>query len=224
MAATRPGLPTPFGGESGGGGGGFPNFTGNNLGSGLAGLFGGMFGNSGGPYQDAMDQYSKYLDKGTEAQNPFYKAGTGAIGNYQDWLGGMKDPSGFINHLMGQYQQSPWANFQQQQSTRAAQNLGSATGLTGSTPLQMQAQQNASNISSEDMQKWLQNVLGVNTQYGAGQKGLIDTGANSANSLSNMYSDYGKNFGEQAYNKGAAGNNDFWNMIGGGAQLASMFL
>lgn len=191
---------------------------------GLGSLLGGMFGNSGAPYGAAMDQYTKYLNQAKQTQNPFYQAGTAAIPQYQGWLDTMKNPSGFINTLMNQYQESPWAKYQQQQAVRAAQNLGSASGLTGSTALQQQAQQNAANISSADMQNWLQNVLGINTQFGAGTGNLVGAGQASANALTNLLGEYGKMFGEQAYNKEAAENNDFWNMIGGGVSLASMLL
>jgi hypothetical protein len=187
--------------------------------SGLSGLLGGMFGNSGSPYSAAMDQYMQWANKAQGVQNPFLQAGTGAIGNYQNWLTGMQDPTKFINNIMGQYQESPYAKYQQQQAMRMANNMGSATGMTGSTPLQLQAQQNASNISSQDMNNWLQNVLGINTQYGAGQGNLMNMGANSANALTGLYQNMGANMGQMAYGQGAAQNNDFMNMIGGGLEM-----
>jgi len=107
---------------------------------------------------------------------------------------------------------------------RAAQNMGSATGLTGSTPLMQQAQQNAQNISSQDMNQWLQNVLGINTQYGAGQQNLMTGGQNAANALTNMWGNMGNQMGQAAYGKKAGEDQDFWNMIGGGLQLGAMFL
>jgi hypothetical protein len=192
--------------------------------SGLGGLLGGLFGDSGAPYDAAMDQYQQWGNKAQNVQNPFLQAGQGGINNYQNWLQGQQNPSQFINNLMGQYQQSPWAKYQQQQAMRMANNMGSASGLTGSTPLQLQAQQNASNISSQDMNQWLQNVLGINTQYGQGQQNLVQGGQGAANALTNMYGDMGKNMGEAAYGKEAGNQNDMWNLIGGGLQLGSMFL
>ena len=102
---------------------------------GLGQLFGGLFGNSGAPFSDAMKQFQNYYGQAQGYQNPFYQAGTGAIPQYQEWLQGMQNPSGFINNLMSKYQESPFAKFQQQQGVRTAQNMGSASGLTGSTPL-----------------------------------------------------------------------------------------
>lgn len=187
---------------------------------GLSSLFSGLFGNSGAPYESAMEQYDKYLKQAKDVQNPFYNAGKGAIPDYQNWLKGMQNPSGFINNLMGQYQESPFAKYQQQQGLRTAQNLGSATGLTGSTPLQLQAQQNSQNISSADMQDWLGRVLGINTEYGAGQKSLVNTGQGSANALTDLLSNYGKSMGELAYGKEAGRQQDQSNIFGGLAGLA----
>lgn len=194
---------------------------------GLGTLLSGLFGDSGAPYGAAMDQYQQWANKSQQAQQPFYNAGAGAIPQYQNWLQSMQDPSQFINNLMGQYQASPYSQYLQQQSMRAGNNAASASGLTGSTPFAQQMQQNAGNIASQDMNQWLQNVLGINTQYGAGQAGLMGTGANAANSLTNMYGQMGQQMGNMAYGKEAGEQNDFWNTIGGGLQLAgtaAMFL
>ncbi len=183
--------------------------------SGLSQFLGGLFGDSGAPYDKAMGEWQKYLGQGKDLMNPFYQAGTGAIPQYQEWLQGMKDPSAFINKIMGQYQESPFAKYQQQQSMRAGQNAGSASGLTGSTPMMQQMQQNASNISGQDMNTWLQNVLGVNTQYGAGQGNLMSGGQNAMNTFMQMLSEYGSLMGGGAFGKEQGRQQDRQNMIGG---------
>lgn len=183
--------------------------------SGLGGLFGGLFGNSDQPYDAAMDQYQQWGAKAQRTQQPYLDAGTGAIGDYQKWLQGQKDPTKFINDTMGQYQQSPYAKYLQQQSLNAGQNAASANGLMGSTPLMQQLQQNAGNISSQDMNQWLQNVLGINTQYGQGQNNLMTGGQNSANKLTDMYNQMGQQMGEAEYGKEAGKNQDFMNSLFG---------
>ena len=206
---------------SGAGGGGFNRQM---FGSGLGGFLGGMFGDSGAPYEAAQQQYQQYGNKAQEAQNPFYNAGTSAIPQFQDWLKGMQDPSGFINHLMGQYQESPWAKYQQQQGVRNGTNAASASGLIGSSPFAQQLQQNSQNISSQDMNQWLNHVLGINTQFGAGQQGLVGTGQTAANSLTDMYGKQAEGNANLAYNQKAGENQDFWNMLGGGLGIAASFL
>lgn len=194
------------------------------FGSGLGGLFGGLFGDSGSPYGKAMEQYQQWSNKAQNTQQPYLNAGTGAIGDYQDWLKGQKDPSGFINNLMGQYKESPYAQYMQRQSMNAGQNAASASGLTGSTPLMQQLEQNAGNIASADQNQWLQNVLGINSQYGQGQQNLMTGGQNSANSLTDMYNNMGRQMGEGAYGQQSGKNQDFWNTIGGIGSMIGSFL
>lgn len=191
---------------------------------GLGQFLGGMFGNSGAPYEDAMKQYQRYANQAAQYQNPFFEAGKGAIPQFQDWLGGMKDPSGFINKLMGGYQESPYAHNMQQDAMRAAQNMGSASGLTGSTPLMQFAGQQAGNIASGDMNQWLGRVLGINSQYGQGLGSMMGMGQGAANALSGIYSNLGNQMAEGAYGRRAGQQSDMWNMIGGGLGLAGMFL
>jgi len=221
-----------FNGSSAGASGGFgASGFGGGFGSNLGTFLGGLFGDSGGPYEDAMKEYEKYMGKSREAQNPFYNAGTGAIPQFQDWLGKMKDPSAFINNLMGGYQESPFAKFQQQQGIRAGTNAASMGGLpngmggagAGSTPFAQQLQQNAQNISSGDMNSWLQNVLGINNQYGGGLSSLMQGGQSAANQISGMYNGYGPMMGNDAYGRKEGQNQDFWNTISGGLGLAGNF-
>lgn len=199
--------------------GGGPSMSG----GGLSSILSGLFTDAGAPAHAAMGPYNQYMGKAANVQNPFLQAGQGALGNYQHWLGGMQDPSHFINQLMGQYHESPFAQYEQQQAMRAGTNAASMGGLpngmggagAGSTPFAQQLQQNASNISSQDMQNWLQNVLGINNQYGAGQQGLIGGGQNAANSLSGLYSGQGQGLGALAYGQQMGRNQNTGNILGG---------
>jgi len=125
---------------------------------------------------------------------------------------------------MDQYNESPYNQYLQQQNQRAGNNFASESGLMGSTPMMEQMQQNSQNISQQGMNDWLQQVLGINTQYGQGQQNLMTGGQNAANSLTNMYSQMGNNMGEAAYGKEAGKKQDMWNTIGGIGSLAGMFL
>jgi hypothetical protein len=182
---------------------------------------GDMFGfNSGDPYKKGMEQLQHYYNEAKKTQQPYYDAGTNSIPQYQNWLNTMQDPSGFINNMMAGYSESPWARYQQDQSMRAATNMASANGLAGSTPMQLQAQQNAANISSQDMNSWLSNVLGINTQYGAGEGNLVNMGQNNANSLMNLMSSMGGGMAKGAFGKKAANQQDMINML---SMIAMMF-
>lgn len=200
------------------------NFDPQMFGSGLGGLLGGLFGDSGKPYDRAMEQYQQWGNQAASTQQPYLMAGQNAIGQYQDWLNSQKNPTEFINNLMSGYKESPYSQYLKQQSIKAGQNAASASGLSGSTPLFQQLEQNAANISSQDQNQWLQNILGINTQYGQGQQNLITGGQNSANALTNLYSQLGKEMGDAAYGKEAGKQQDFWNTLGGGLGIIGSFL
>lgn len=197
-----------------GGGGGQSGMMG-----GASQFLSGLFGNSGEPYKQYGQQYNKYNQQAQGTQNPFYNAGTQAMGNYQNWAQGQQDPSGFINHLMNNYQQSPYAKFEMQQGQRAGNNAASASGLIGSTPYMQASQDYARNISSQDQNQWLQNVLGVNQQYGQSQQNLMQGGQNSANILSQLQESLGQNMGAARYGQSAGDNMDRGNMMGGGLKF-----
>lgn len=192
--------------------------------SGIGSLFGGLFGHSDKPYKDAEEQYNKYYNNAVQNQQPYQDAGTGAIPKYQDWLDAQKDPAKFINDQMGKYNESDYAHNLQQSSLNAGQNAASASGLMGSTPMMQQLQQNAGQITSADQNQWLQHVLGINSHYGAGQKGLIDTGKGAANSLSDLNNTMGGRMGDAEYGRSAGKQNDWFNKIGGAIGTGLSFL
>lgn len=194
--------------------------AGQNFWGGVPGVLQGLFGDSGKPYEKANEAYQPYYTEAKGYQEPYLKAGNTAIGDFQGWLSGQKDPSQFINHLMSMYQESPHATYLKQQAERAGTNAASAGGLIGSSPYAQQLQQNAANISSEDLNGWLQKVLGINTNYGAGQQYLMGQGANSANSLSKLANEFGQFNAATAYGQ-EAGKQQDKNALWGG--IAKMF-
>jgi hypothetical protein len=171
------------------------------LANGLGGIFNGLFGNSGAPFDKASKALNPFFDRAIGAQNPFFNAGKESIPQFQQFLQMMQDPNKFINDLMGNYQESPYAKYQQDQAMRTATNMGSASGLSGSTPLTQFAQKNARDISSEDMNQWLQNVLGINTQYGEGLQRMMGMGQNAANMISQLNQNFGGAQAGLAYGK-----------------------
>ncbi len=191
--------------------------------SGIGGLFGGLFGDSGKPYDEAEKKYQEYENKAGGINQPYIGAGETGVKNYQDWLNKQKNPTEFINNIMGDYNESPYAQYLQKQNLRAGQNFASANGLSGSTPMAQQIQENAGNISSKDMNSWLQNVLGINTQYGEGEHNMVNTGQNAVNNMTNFYNTQAQREAENAYNKNASKNNNFWNTIGSGIQTIGSF-
>jgi hypothetical protein len=192
-----------------------------NFGGGLGGVLGGLFNNSGRPYQKASDAYGQGFGQAQQSQQPFYNAGVNSIGTYQDWLNKMSNPSGFVNNLMSGYQESPWAKFQTDQALRASNNQASAEGLIGSTPLAQRNADYARNISSQDMGNWMDRVLGVNTQYGQGVNNVMTGGQNAANNISNLQSMLAQLQGGAAFGQAQGEQKDRSGIIGG---LLKMFM
>jgi len=208
-------------------GGGIGNFLSGHSGDimgGLGDILAGIFGHPERPYQAEMGQYQQALGQGIGYQQPFYQAGVGAIPQYQNWLAQEQDPVAFMNRLMSQYQQSPYAKQETDAAMRALQNQASASGLIGSTPYMQAGEQTARDIAAQDMQSWLANVLGINTQYGQGQQTLMQGGQQSANAITNMIGQYGKNMAQTAGQQQAARQSNFGNILGGALKLAGTFL
>jgi len=176
----------------------------------IAGAAGNMINNFNNdavnPYNDAMSQYGQWNQQAANQLNPYSQAGSGMIPQYQAWLKSMQNPAEFQNQLMQHYQESPTAQYMQQQMVRQAQNAGSAEGTVGSTPYTQQVEQTAGNISEQDMNNWISNVLGINSQYGQGMGNMIGMGENAGNALSSLYGDEAIGMGDLAYNQGTAQN------------------
>lgn len=206
-------LGSMFSNGGGGGGNGFQGMMSNSMGDSLGSLFSDLFNNPSAPYQDAENAYQQYAGMGQQAMNPFMQAGQSAIPGYQNWLQSMSNPSQFENNMMNQYQESPNAKFMQQQAMRAGNNMGSASGLMGSTPLAMQMQQNAGNISQGDMQNWMGNAMNINQQYGNGMGNMMNMGEQGANSLLGLYGNEANSMADLSYGSGVAQNQNNANIF-----------
>lgn len=185
------------------------------LGSSLAQLFGGLSGNSGKPYQKAMQQYGQYFNPAIAGFQPYQQAGQAALNPFSQALHQMQDPTAYMKNIMASYQQSPFAKQQQQEAMQAANNFGSASGLLGSSALQNAAQQNAANISNQDMQQYFQNAMGINNSYLGGLQNLISGGQGAAGGQAGLYSNLGQLMGEGAFGKQMGQQQDRSNIFGG---------
>ncbi len=213
-------LPQPFGmGSSNpfGGNGG------NQFAGGLSQLLSGIFGGTGKAQQKAFDEYNKYQQQAIQQQQPYAQAGQQGMKHYQSMLGNMEDPGKFLNNLTGQYQESPYQKYLQQNALNASNNAASASGLMGSSPLAQFNGQQAGNIANSGLQDWLKQALGINTEALGGYGHMMDTGANAANNMSGLYSQLGNAAGGNAYNQQMGGQNQWANALGGLAGMGMSF-
>lgn len=204
--------------------------------NGFGSIIGGALNAFNNPYDssvntlgDILGGFGKYKDEVSGNFNPYMQAGSGAIGTYQNALNQMQDPTKFMNNIMNQYQQSPWAKFQTQQGINAANNAGSASGMLGSGAEQKELADYAQNISSRDMQQYFNNAMGINNQYLGGYGHLMDNGLNANNMYSNFLNGLMNSQANVAGAKaqaqsmqGQTENQGWGDMLGGAASLAAL--
>lgn len=227
------------------------------IGSALGGLGAGLGTMLGGGGRDPYKQANKYWGQIPGQTQPYYdpyiNAGKNALGQlqgeYGNLLGGrqglqdqynqlMNDPSGIINKIGGQYQQSPGYQFQMDQAMNAATNAAASGGMAGSPQHQQQAATLASNIANQDYQNYLNQGLGLFGQglqgnmgmYGAGlagMGGLNQMGYGASDQMARIIADMLSQQGQGAFAGQAAKNQakgQMWGNLGGLAgSLAGAF-
>lgn len=131
--------------------------------------------------KNPADAAMPYLNQipGMEKQyyDPFINRGNEAANTLTPQFNQMSsDPAQFLEGLMGKYAPSRAYQLRNEEALRSAGNTAAAGGMRGS----LNDIKNESRISDallgDDMQQWLQNVLGI---QGKGQEGLghqVDTG------------------------------------------------
>ncbi len=117
--------------------------------------------------------YQPFIDQGMQAQGQ-------ASGAYQQML---QNPTSFVDQIMQSYKPSQGYQFRQKNSLNAMRNSASSGGFAGTGYDQMQQGEMADNLASQDMQQYLQNVLGVQGTGLAGQQHVGDIGYNASGSL-----------------------------------------
>ena len=133
----------------------------------------------------AKGYYEPYINKGNEAYNIFNPE-----------LNQMtSDPAAFLEKLMKGYEPSRGYQLQRDEALKAAGNSAAAGGMRGSSNDISNEARIADTLQGEDMQKWLQNVLGIQTRGQEGEQSLYNQGYNASNALS---SDLSNVLGTQA--------------------------
>jgi hypothetical protein len=107
---------------------------------------------------------------------------------------------------------------------RAGTNAASASGMSGSTPYANEMEQTAANISTADMDKYFQDIMGINHDYTSGLNTLMGYGQNSADSLTKFLGDL-VNHGARMQGMKAMGNAKMGSQEAGGimSMLGSLF-
>jgi hypothetical protein len=126
-------------------------------------------------YSDKMggipSQLQQYLQKALGYMSPYQKTGTNAMSDYFNMLRHGEDSQGMVNNIMGGYSESPSATFQRKQGLADISTGAAARGLLGSGSQARSMMNYGQDLTNQDMQQYLNNILGVrnSTMSGLGQ-------------------------------------------------------
>lgn len=154
---------------------------------GLGSIIGNIFnGGASAGYRDAYRQFEQNrqnietkLGNANDYLSPYGERGQNALDNVESRLGDMSDPMAYINQIMGGYSLSPQAQLQMERSLDAANSAAAAGGMGGSSQVQNDVAELVQKLIAGDEQQYLNNVMGVNSQYLAGESGLGQMGYNA---------------------------------------------
>lgn len=141
---------------------------------------------SGG--KNPADAAMPYLDKipGMEHQayDPYIGYGKDAASILNPEYAAMgKDPVAFLENIMKGYQPSKSYQLREEETSRAAGNTAAAGGMRGSLSDIKNQARIADSLLGEDMQQWLQNVMGIQKEGTSGLSHLFDTGFDATKGL-----------------------------------------
>jgi len=117
--------------------------------------------------------YDPYIQHGNEAYNTLNPELT-QMGS---------DPSAFLEKLMGNYTPSRGYQLKNDEMRRAAGNTAAAGGMRGSLNDITNEARISDTLMGDDMQQWLQNVLGIKKEGLSGLTHQFDTGFDATKGL-----------------------------------------
>ncbi len=154
-----------------------------------------LFSGGGDPAAAASKYTDQIPGEAHKAYDDYITGGKESGGNaHQAFEDMMKDPQGFINKIMGGYQESDAYKYNKEKLGTAMSNTAAAGGIAG-TPLdQMNQGENLQKLLSADQQQWLQNVLG---RYDTGLKGEEDEATRGYDATGKLNDVIGSNLNQQ---------------------------
>lgn len=136
------------------------------------------------PAEAAMPYYDQIAGMEKGYYDPYIGYGKEAYKTMRDPLNQMtSDPSQFLESIMGNYSPSRGYQLKLDEMMKAAGNTAAAGGMRGSLSDITKEARLADYLMGEDMQQWLQNVLGIQGRGLEGQQHLFDTGYNASGNL-----------------------------------------
>jgi len=176
-------------------------------------------GQDGGGDPGAILQQAHQMGK--ETFDPYIKRGHAA----QDTLSGHYNraanrPMDFLNEIITGYKPSEGYKFREKQALNAARNSAASGGISGTQNDQLAQSELVSGLLGQDMQQWLQNVLGIQGMGLGGLENEAGRGFGASQSLADLLGNVSGSQASLAYNNQQAKKGDLGNIIGGIGGLA----
>lgn len=152
-------------------------------------------------YENPAKAARPYLDQipgvGQKYYSPYVNRGEQASQQAGDVYSRLSmDPQAFLQQIMAGYKPTEGYKFQSGQALKAANSAAAAGGYAGTDYDQMQRTELANQFANQDMQQYIQNILGL---QGAGLQGLQrqgDTGFQASSGAADYFGNYFGNRGQ----------------------------
>lgn len=143
-----------------------------------------IFSGGTNPADAAKPYFDQIAPMEKENYNPYIQKGNQAYDATNPVLSQMSsDPAAFLEKLMRQYSSSRSYGLRNQEALTSAGNTAAAGGMRGSINDINNEAHISDSLLGDDMQQWLQNVLGIEGTGLSGEQHLFDTGYDATKSL-----------------------------------------
>lgn len=179
----------------------------------LGSLFGGDDEYSGPSPEQILEQA---YGMGRETFDPYIQRGHTAQDRASTQYNRMSEsPMDFLNEIIAGYSPSQGYKFREQKALEAARNSAAQGGISGTHNDQLGQAEMVSGLLDQDMQQWLQNVLGIQTTGLQGLENTANRGFGASQSLADLLGNISGSQAGLAYNRQQADRDRTGNIIGG---------
>lgn len=172
-------------------------------------------------YEAGQQQLDKYYQQMLNNLLPYSQRGDTAYNGLSHAQNELQDPETLLNKWIKGYKESEAAKNTEEMATQHGLNSASSMGLVGSTPALRAIQAGTANISAQDRQGYLNDLM---QKYLAGAgiaQNIYNTGAGAAAQFGQNAMNMGQNSANLAYNQQNAQGDLFGKLLGGGLSLGA---
>lgn len=146
-----------------------------------------IFGKNRNPADAAMPYLNQIPDVGHQYYDPYVNQGLQASQGAGEQYNQMSsDPMAYLNQILSGYKPSEGYQFREKRALNAAGNSAASAGLAGTENDQINRAGLVNSLMGDDMQQFLQNVLGIQQTGLTGQERQSDRGFLASSSLADL--------------------------------------